>query len=373
MQRLMSVALIGLAVLVALPHADTTAQDGRTPIVPNNYADVELLHEFAAEPSLNFDWSPDSQWLAYSSWYLIHIWDTLAWTQIATLEGHNDIIYDVQFSPDGIWLASGSSDGTVRLWNTSNWRAENIYEIAEYGVSTLAWSADSAWLLTSDLNGVVSLIDPAQDAPVQQIQTDMTETPSQIGWSPTENRFAFNPSIFSFAVWDVETQAILFTKEQDGWSVLFAWSPDGSQIAEASYDSTIRLWNVEDGSLDKELVGHTAPAYNLVWTSDGATLISAGEDSAVWLWTPTEGDSLEFATRGAMRYHDVVLSPDDVTLAITRHWTGIIELWEVGNDMMFPYIDTHADDALQMHWSPDGTLLAVTVLGHRLTIWGVAE
>ena len=40
---------------------------------------------------------------------------------VTTLEGHTDWVRSVSFSPDGILLASGSLDGTVKLWDTSEW------------------------------------------------------------------------------------------------------------------------------------------------------------------------------------------------------------------------------------------------------------
>ena len=58
--------------------------------------------------------------LASGSWdHTVKLWDGATRENIATLEGHTDRVYSVVFSPDGTRLASGSSDGTILLWNLS--------------------------------------------------------------------------------------------------------------------------------------------------------------------------------------------------------------------------------------------------------------
>ncbi|MFD7334219.1 WD40 repeat domain-containing protein [Streptomyces sp. NPDC059872] len=67
-----------------------------------------------------------------------------------------------------------------------------------------------------------------------------------------------------------------------------AFTPDGTTLASASHDSTVRLWNVTDPAhaapLGSPLTGHTAAVRSVAFTPDGTTLASASEDFSVRLW-----------------------------------------------------------------------------------------
>ncbi len=63
-----------------------------------------------------------------------------------------------------------------------------------------------------------------------------------------------------------------------------AWSPDGSQLASASDDKTVRIWDARTGQEVSQLQGHSDRVRSVAWSPDGSQLASASDDKTVRIW-----------------------------------------------------------------------------------------
>ncbi|MER6026430.1 AAA family ATPase [Streptomyces sp. NPDC001851] len=165
------------------------------------------------------------------------------------------------------------------------------------------------------------------------------------------------------------------------WVSSAVFSPDGHTLASAGDDGTIRLWNVTDPArpkaLGKPLAGHRGTIYLVAFSPDGRTLASAGEDHTVRLWNVA--DPRRPGALGALRGHSaavrsVAFSPDGHTLAAGGDDDTIL-LWNTADprrpEQYRTVLKGHTDLVHSVAFSPDGHTLASGSADNTIRLWNV--
>ncbi|EST28963.1 AAA family ATPase [Streptomyces roseochromogenus] len=165
---------------------------------------------------------------------------------------------------------------------------------------------------------------------------------------------------------------------------LTTFSPDGKTLATASYDRTVRLWNVADPSrpkpLGKPLTGHTSWVSSAVFSPDGRTLASAGDDGTIRLWNVTDPDRPEPLGKPLTGHKGtiylVAFSPDGHTLASASE-DRTVRLWNVADPAHASALGSpltgHSAAVRSLAFSPDGHTLAAGGDDRTILLWNTVD
>ncbi len=133
------------------------------------------------------------------------------------------------------------------------------------------------------------------------------------------------------------------------------WLPDGKSLVSASFDQTLKLWDVGSRTAIRTMEGHTGIVLSVAVSPDGTLIASGASDNSIRLWEVPQNDPTRTFKAVDGESLAVALAPDGKTLAVAGA-TGVVRLFETATGTQQQELKLPAPASV-LAWSRNGQVL----------------
>jgi WD40 repeat protein len=314
--------------------------------------------------SLSF--SPDGTLLAEGAdtENILHVWRVLkngrlVIFRVIALQGY-PLVSEVAISPDGKWLAAGTSSGLF-VWQLSTGALIHQLNDSYTKYGSVAWMPDSKNLVTASSQRGIEIWN-RENGELLQTLNNLSGAVIALTWLPNGKTIATATDNGVISLIELRSGNILKTFNSDSLQNRFAVSPDGNLLAIKSYFSGeshgVVIYNLKDSTFrhvlkDSYGAGLTSESFS----RDGKYLVTSGPDAlrrVIQVWntkdwslynTWTIDNNLSFST--------LAFCPDGQTVALYLSRDSSIKFYGITDGLLIRTIET-APNAIT--FAPDGQL-----------------
>ncbi len=313
--------------------------------------------------------SPDGDWV------LSHGSDALlAETSLANgrprlkWERHVAGVQAVALTPGGTVAISGSTDKTIRWWETEEWTTIRTVVCPGGEVHALAVSPDGARVAAGCKDGSVRVFECGTGKCGHALEGHRGYVRAVAFASAGEVVSAADDG--SVRVWDTRSgRSVLTLDGHLGGVLAIAVSPDDGSVVSGGRDGTVRVWHLATGELKATAAAHRGRVQAVACGQDGRVL-SGGRDGWVVEWDLRKGRELRTYAHGT-GVEDVMYLPDGGSLCSAGQ-DGRLIVWKTDSTNPAAEFTGHEGAAQALAASPDGRWMLSGSADTTVLVWALA-
>lgn len=316
---------------------------------------------------------PEGRWVASGSAdNTIRLWDVASGRELRALVGHTNWIKSLALSRSGEVLASGSNDHTAKLWNVSSGRELFTLSGHSNSVEVLAFSPDDRWLASGSDDTTIKIWDLTTGRGVQTLKGHIAAI-TALAFSPDGKTLVSGSADNTIKFWNTLVWNETRTLNKHGKRITtLSFSPDGKRLASGSADGAIIIWDSASGRARITLKRNSSPALATGFSSDNE-LSSISADGTVVFWNSTNGKEAR-TVAGDADVDELVfasLSQDGKFLASS---TGnrLLEIRRTSSGTLVRRLESHSAGFFSVAFSRDGRWLASGTNDRSIRLWQIA-
>uniref|UniRef100_A0A1A9V0W9 WD repeat-containing protein 55 homolog n=1 Tax=Glossina austeni TaxID=7395 RepID=A0A1A9V0W9_GLOAU len=245
----------------------------------------------------SLDWNCDGTLLATGSYDgFARIWKTDGHLA-STLGQHKGPIFALKWNKRGNYILSAGVDKTTIIWDASTGQCTQQFSFHNAPALDVDWQTNNSFASCST-DQRIHVCRLGSEAPVKTFRGHTNEV-NAIKWCPQGKLLASCSDDMTLKIWCMNRDKCCHDLQAHSKEIYtIKWSPTGPGtqnpntnllLASASFDSTVRLWDVERGTCIHTLTKHTEPVYSVAFSPDGKYLASGSFDKCVHIWSTQSG------------------------------------------------------------------------------------
>jgi periodic tryptophan protein 2 len=227
------------------------------------------------------------------------VWEWRSETYVLKQRGHAFGMRCMAYSPDGVIVCTGGEDGKIKLWNSTSGFCYVTLEKSHTAPITAVTFANASVVLSASLDGTVRAHDLYR---YRTFKTLTTPTPVQflsLAVDPSgEIVAAGSTDPFHIYAWNLQTGKLIdiFTGHA-GPVASLAFQATGGMLVSASWDGTVKLWDLYKGNVPTESLQHTSDVVCVAFRPDGKEVCTGTIGGLLHFWD-VENAKLKFELDG---------------------------------------------------------------------------
>ncbi|MBI3411651.1 MAG: hypothetical protein HY040_25255 [Planctomycetes bacterium] len=315
--------------------------------------------------------SADNKYVATGSFdNTVKLWEAATGKELKTFggpAGHQKMVVSVAISPDGQFIASGSGDNTLKVWDVPmNSPLRNL--AASEAVGAVALTADGTKLAVGSKDGLVKLVNAADFKDLFKMEGHQGAV-TGLTFSPNGQILISCGADRTVRFWNVANgQNIAVVGAHTAPVNAVAINPAGYQAFSVGDDGLLKIWSVPPTGT-KPLPGHGAPILAMALSGDGNQVVTAGADKVV-RQTLTAGKEVRALTGPNAPVTSVALNPANTLIAAGTADEKLF-LWNAADGKPVTQTPAHAGAVTAVNFHPQNNQLATGGADGLIKLWAM--